>query len=130
MSSPRSSPPRRSRCCARSTPASPRSPPATCAFELRHDWFEPGYGVVTPETTAAVDLAAVHHLKLETTYTGKAFAAMLGDARAGRTRSRRTRAVLGHLQLRADAAPGTDDALLPAVLREYVAECDRLFGGV
>ncbi len=58
--------------------------PGDLNFELRHDWFEPGYGVVTPETTEAVAQAAAYHVKLETTYTGKAFAALLGDARGGR----------------------------------------------
>jgi 1-aminocyclopropane-1-carboxylate deaminase/D-cysteine desulfhydrase-like pyridoxal-dependent ACC family enzyme len=53
------------------------------ACELRHDWFEPGYGIVTPETEGAVALAADAGFKLETTYTGKAFAALLGDARSG-----------------------------------------------
>ena len=40
------------------------------------DFFGGEYGRVTPEGQAAVDLASRHGLKLETTYTGKAFAGM------------------------------------------------------
>ena len=95
------------------------------AFELRDDWFEPGYGMVTAETQEAVALAAAAGIKLETTYTGKAFAAMIADARDG---------TLGCSQVLFwdtyssvfPAAVGSDDAL-PQVLRDYVNECDRVF---
>ncbi len=96
-------------------------------FELRHDWFEPGYGVVTRETTEAVGLAAARGLKLETTYTGKAFAAMLGDARAGRVGPSGS-VLFWDTYSSAPMPPEGADELLPPVLREYVAECDRLFG--
>jgi len=96
------------------------------AFELRHDWFEPGYGVVTPETTAAVEMAALAGIKLETTYTGKALAALIADRRGG---------LLGDATVlfwdtynsAPYPAPGPDDAL-PDALRDYIAECDELFG--
>jgi len=103
--------------------------PSDLALELRHDWFEPGYGVVTPETAAAVDLAATGGVRLETTYTGKAFAAMLGDARSGRIESD-ARVVFWNTYSSAPMPPGGDDALLPPVLQAYVAECDRLFGRI
>jgi 1-aminocyclopropane-1-carboxylate deaminase/D-cysteine desulfhydrase-like pyridoxal-dependent ACC family enzyme len=95
-------------------------------LELREDWFEPGYGVVTPQTTDAVERAAEDGLALETTYTGKALSALLADARADR--------LAGEQVLFWDtysSAPMPDagpDETLPEVLREYVAECDRLFG--
>jgi len=104
----------------------PALSPADLAFKLRHDWFEPGYGIVTDETSEAVALAAGAGVGLETTYTGKAFAAMIADARAGQ--------LVGDHVLFWDTynsaplpAPG-DDALLPPVLQDYVAECDRVFG--
>ena len=96
------------------------------ALDLRDEWFEPGYGVVTPETLEAVEAARVLGLSLETTYTGKAFAALSADARAG---------LLGGLDVLflntysavPPPAPGPVDAL-PEPLQEYVAECERLFG--
>ena len=97
------------------------------ALGVRSDHFEPGYGVVTPQTEEAVALAAEAGVKLETTYTGKAFSAMLADARAG----------LLHLDDHAlfwdtyssapKPAPGPVEAL-PTVLQEYIAECERLYG--
>lgn len=95
------------------------------AFELREDWFEPGYGVVTPQTLEAVSLAAGSGIKLETTYTGKAFAAMVADARAGKLAG--SRVVFWDTYNSAPMpAPGDADTLPPA-LRDYVAECDRAF---
>jgi 1-aminocyclopropane-1-carboxylate deaminase/D-cysteine desulfhydrase-like pyridoxal-dependent ACC family enzyme len=96
-------------------------------FELRHDWFEPGYGVVTPETTDAVTRAAAHNIKLETTYTGKAFAAMLADASSGRV-DRADHVLFWDTYNSGHMPPEGDDDGLPPVLQEYVAECDRLFG--
>jgi 1-aminocyclopropane-1-carboxylate deaminase/D-cysteine desulfhydrase-like pyridoxal-dependent ACC family enzyme len=53
--------------------------------EVRHEFIGPGYARFTPEGVAALGLAHRHlGLKLEGTYTGKAFAALLEDARAGR----------------------------------------------
>lgn len=98
------------------------------AFELRDDWFDPGYGVVTPETTAAVEAAAAAGVKLETTYTGKAMAALLADAAQG--------ALDGQHVLFWDTynsapmpAPG-DVETLPPVLQDYIAVCDEMFGPV
>lgn len=96
------------------------------AFELRDDWFEPGYGVVTPEAREAVEQARTHGLALETTYTGKALAALAADAASG--------ALAGANVLFLDtysSAPlpsaGSVEAL-PELLRDYVAECERLYG--
>ena len=94
-------------------------------FTLREDWFEPGYGVVTHQTEEAVSIAAAAGLKIETTYTGKAFAALIDDARE--------HDIAGQQVLFWDTynsapmpAPG-DIADLPEVLRNYVLECDRIF---
>lgn len=96
------------------------------ALDLRDDWFEPGYGVVTPETTAAVTAAASYGYKLETTYTGKALAAMMADAAAGRLAGAHVM-FLDTYNSAPMPAPGPVGTL-PDVLREYVAECERLFG--
>lgn len=95
-------------------------------LELRHDWFEPGYGVVTPETTEAVSMMKRVGYKLETTYTGKAFAALVGDA-AGGGLAESSVLYWDTYNSAPMPEPGPVDAL-PVTLREYVAECDRLFG--
>jgi len=95
-------------------------------LELRHDWFEPGYGVVTPESLAAVARAADVGLALETTYTGKAFAAMLADAREGLLAESDV-TFWNTYNSAPMPAPG-DVRELPQQLQDYVAECDRLFG--
>ena len=93
---------------------------------LREDWFEPGYGVVTPQTEAAVAWAAPLGITLETTYTGKATAAMLADAKAGALSD--SHVLLWDTYSSAPKpTPGRIDDL-PPVLRDYVAECERLFG--
>lgn len=96
------------------------------ALEIRDEFFEPGYGVVTSETLEAVNVAAGAGITLETTYTGKAFSALIADAHAGR--------LAGADVLFWDTyhsgpmpAPGPVEAL-PPVLQVYVAECERLFG--
>jgi len=53
--------------------------------EIRHEFVGPGYARFTPEGVAAMARARDEFdLKLEGTYTGKAFAALLADARQGR----------------------------------------------
>jgi D-cysteine desulfhydrase len=95
-------------------------------FTMRDEYFAPGYGVATPETLAAVDSARAAGVTLETTYTGKAFTALLDDACAGRTRD--LDVVFWNTYNSAPVpAAGPDDAL-PDVLRGYVSDCDRLFG--
>ena len=53
--------------------------------ELRAEFLGPGYAEATPECAAAIKLIkAAEGLRLETTYTGKALAALVHDARSGR----------------------------------------------
>ncbi len=65
----------------------PEHPPLRAALRpaLRVDgrFLGPGYGHVTPKGAEAVRRAAAVGLFLETTYTGKALAALLADADAG-----------------------------------------------
>jgi 1-aminocyclopropane-1-carboxylate deaminase/D-cysteine desulfhydrase-like pyridoxal-dependent ACC family enzyme len=58
-------------------------------LSVEHGWFGGRYGRPTPAAEAAVADAARAGLTLETTYTGKAFAGLLADARAGRLDGRR-----------------------------------------
>jgi D-cysteine desulfhydrase len=95
-------------------------------LSLREDWFEPGYGVPTPETEAAVAWADEVGIKLETTYTGKATAAMLADVRAGVLHDSHVLLWDTYSSAPKPAAGRVED--LPAALQEYVAECERLFG--
>jgi len=53
------------------------------ALTIREGFLGEGYAVPTPESQAAVALAAGHGLHLETTYTGRALAALTADGRAG-----------------------------------------------
>jgi len=58
--------------------------PAEELPEIRHDFIGPGYARFTPEGIAAMAWArAALGLKLEGTYTAKAMAALLEDARRG-----------------------------------------------
>jgi len=53
-------------------------------LEVRHEFFGPGYACFTPESMNAVtDAHDLLGLKLEGTYTGKTFAALMADLRAG-----------------------------------------------
>lgn len=57
--------------------------------DVREDQFGKGYAVATPAARAAVDhAAAAWGIALETTYTGKALAALLADREAGRLAGR------------------------------------------
>lgn len=95
------------------------------AFTLREEFFEPGYGIVTPETTEAVSIAAGLGLRLETTYTGKAFSAMLADGRERRLDSRRV--LFWNTYSSAPyPQPGPIESL-PQTLRDYIAECRRMY---
>ncbi|MFK8014921.1 MAG: 1-aminocyclopropane-1-carboxylate deaminase/D-cysteine desulfhydrase [Gammaproteobacteria bacterium] len=54
---------------------------ASAKLTVRNEFFGAGYAVATDEARAAVDFAADHWaLKLETTYSGKAAAALLADS--------------------------------------------------
>jgi D-cysteine desulfhydrase len=52
------------------------------AVSIRHDFFEPGYGLASKAVVEAVDtIKKSDDIALDITYTGKAFAAFLSDAR-------------------------------------------------
>ncbi len=106
-------------------PSFPAIAPADLAFELRHDFFEPGYAMVTTATLDAVASARALGLSLETTYTGKAFAALLSDAAAGALSG--ADVLFWDTYSSAPMPPPGPTAALPRVLQEYLADCDRLF---
>lgn len=95
------------------------------ALTIREEFFEPGYGVVTPQTLEAVEYAAGLGLTLETTYTGKAFSALLGDARVGVLES--ASVVFVDTYNSAPFPAAGDVEVLPEELRAYIAECRRAF---
>ncbi|HET6352155.1 MAG TPA: pyridoxal-phosphate dependent enzyme [Coriobacteriia bacterium] len=94
-------------------------------YELRHDWFEPGYGVVTPETTRAVAVAKEAGIKLETTYTGKALAALMADAKAGKLAGKRV-VFIDTYNSAPMPTPGPIEAL-PETLQDYIAQCRAMY---
>ncbi len=94
-------------------------------LNLRHEFFEPGYGVVTDATLEAVRIAADAGLSLETTYTGKAFSAMLTDARTGLLGDKRV-LFIDTYNSAPYPEPGRIEALSPE-LQEYVQECWRRY---
>ncbi len=58
--------------------------------EVRPEFFGTGYAEATPEALEAIELMReLEHHKLETTYTGKALAALVADARAGKLADKR-----------------------------------------
>ena len=67
-----------------SDPDFPRLEPQKVNLHVRDGFLGDGYAKPTAEAREAVDLAAAHGLHLETTYTGRALAALVADARAGR----------------------------------------------
>jgi 1-aminocyclopropane-1-carboxylate deaminase/D-cysteine desulfhydrase-like pyridoxal-dependent ACC family enzyme len=97
------------------------------ALSLRDDHFEPGYGVVTPATEEAVALAEAAGIKLETTYTGKAFSAMLDYARRG-SLSIDDHVLFWNTYNSAPMPAAGDIATLPEELQVYIAECERRYG--
>ena len=72
-------------------------------LEIDHRFYGGGYGVASDEARAAVEEAARAGLALEPTYTGKAFAALLADARAGLLDGKRV--LFWHTFSSADLAP-------------------------
>jgi 1-aminocyclopropane-1-carboxylate deaminase/D-cysteine desulfhydrase-like pyridoxal-dependent ACC family enzyme len=58
--------------------------PESVALEVRDGFLGDGYAAATAESLAAVALAEANHIHIETTYTGKALAALVADARAGK----------------------------------------------
>lgn len=80
---------------------------------------EPGYAAVTPAATSAVALARELGVKLETTYTGRAFAALLADAAVG-TLADADVLFWDTYNSAPMPPPGREDSLPPA-LREFLA---------
>jgi 1-aminocyclopropane-1-carboxylate deaminase/D-cysteine desulfhydrase-like pyridoxal-dependent ACC family enzyme len=62
--------------------------PVAANIEIRHEFYGESYGVPTSDAMTAVDLLAAEGIRLESTYTGKTFAALLHDLRIGRLRNK------------------------------------------
>jgi 1-aminocyclopropane-1-carboxylate deaminase/D-cysteine desulfhydrase-like pyridoxal-dependent ACC family enzyme len=91
-------------------------------IELRPEFYGPGYAEATPEATEAVALAEGLDVKLEITYTGKAFAGLVTDARAGRLAGKRV--VFWNTYSSAPYPAGLRDvdlAALPDEFRRYLS---------
>jgi D-cysteine desulfhydrase len=102
-------------------PSFPDIAPRDLALTLREGFYEPGYAAVTPAATKAVAVARELGVKLETTYTGRAFAALLADAADGKLAD--ADVVFWDTYNSAPTpAPGREE-VLPPVLREYLAAC-------
>ncbi len=99
---------------------------AELAFSLRDEFFEPGYGVPTADALAAVRAAAGAGVPAETTYTGKALAALFADSAAGVLDG--ADVLFWDTYNSRPLPPAGDVALLPGPLRAYVAACDAEFG--
>jgi D-cysteine desulfhydrase len=91
------------------------------ALALREGFFEPGYAAVTPAARAAVGVARDLGMKLETTYTGRAFAALLADAADGKLAD--ADVLFWDTYSSAPMPAAGDEEVLPAVLRQFVAAC-------
>jgi 1-aminocyclopropane-1-carboxylate deaminase/D-cysteine desulfhydrase-like pyridoxal-dependent ACC family enzyme len=96
---------------------------ALAGFRLRGDQFGDGYAVGSPAGADAIRQAAEAGMTLEGTYTGKAFAALLGDAAEGALAGKRvlfwntynSRELGPHIE-------GVSPTDLPESAREYFAE--------
>lgn len=100
-------------------PSFPALVPSELALTLREGFYEPGYAAVTPAATNAVAVARELGVTLETTYTGRAFAALLADAAEGMLAD--ADVVFWDTYNSAPMpTPGREDAL-PPVLREFLA---------
>jgi D-cysteine desulfhydrase len=102
----------------------PLLPSPDAALELRPEFLGAGYAEATPAGTEAVAMAKeCAGWRLETTYTGKALAALIADARAGRLGRRRVLFwnTYNSAPYPADLADVPLDAL-PAEFLRYVSE--------
>ncbi len=93
----------------------PRLALSDLALDVRGSFLGDGYAVPTPEGRAAVETAAAHGLSLETTYTGKALAALAADAAVG---SLQGRTVVFWNTYNSRPVPTADISELPAQVRE------------
>jgi D-cysteine desulfhydrase len=64
--------------------------PENAVLEVRDGFLGDGYAAATAESRDAVALAEANNMHLETTYTGKALAALVADARAGKLAGKTT----------------------------------------
>lgn len=96
-------------------------------YEIRSEFLGGGYGISTPEAEEAVSTAlSVQGVPLETTYSGKAFAAFLQDAREKRFKNKT--ALFWHtLNVRdlSKYADMTDEKKLPKEAQVYFEEADE-----
>lgn len=92
------------------------------ALTLREGFYEPGYAAITPAATSALTVARELGVTLETTYTARAFAALLADAAEGKLRDEDV--LFWDTYSSAPLPPPGREEVLPRVLREFVAECD------
>lgn len=96
-------------------------------LHVEHGQFGGGYGRATAASDAAVARAAAAGLVLEPTYTGKAMAALLADADAGRLDGKRV--LFLHTFSSVDLAPlvgaATPESLLPALRRYFTPTTAR-----
>jgi D-cysteine desulfhydrase len=90
-------------------------------LRIDHTQFGGLYGRATPAAEEAVARAADVGLHLETTYTGKALAALLADARSGRLDGKRV--LFLHSYSSADLAPLLADAPPATALPPLLARC-------
>jgi D-cysteine desulfhydrase len=90
--------------------------------ELRPEFYGPGYGEATPETLEAVQLVRERlGIELDITYTGKAFAGLIADARSGRLA--RKQVIFWNTYNSAPYPQGienVDTSALPAEFRRYL----------
>jgi 1-aminocyclopropane-1-carboxylate deaminase/D-cysteine desulfhydrase-like pyridoxal-dependent ACC family enzyme len=97
-------------------------------LRVEHGFFGGRYGLATGEADAAVARAASVGLRLEPTYTGKALAALLADADAGRLDGKRVLFIdtFNSVDLAPLIESGPGVAALPARLRRYFPAGDRV----
>jgi 1-aminocyclopropane-1-carboxylate deaminase/D-cysteine desulfhydrase-like pyridoxal-dependent ACC family enzyme len=89
------------------------------ALSLREGFYEPGYAAVIPAAVSAIARARELGMKLETTYTGRAFAGLLADAAEGTLAD--ADVLFWDTYSSAPLPPQGREDSLPAVLREFVA---------
>jgi D-cysteine desulfhydrase len=85
------------------------------AIDVRDEFLGEGYAESTPSGRRAVQIASEHGVALETTYTGKAFSALMTDAAEGRLDGRK---VLFWDTYNSRPMPAGEPGLLPPLLRE------------
>jgi D-cysteine desulfhydrase len=91
-------------------------------IELRPEFYGPGYGEATPEALEAVQLVRDRRgIELDLTYTGKAFAGLIADARSGRLAGKRVIFWNTYNSAPYPAAIDTaETSSLPPELRRYI----------